>query len=41
MVNGRIMLNGTGADLLANPEIRAHYLEGGVVATAAPPADSC
>ncbi|MFA7431736.1 MAG: ABC transporter ATP-binding protein [Rhodospirillaceae bacterium] len=29
MVNGRITLSGTGADLLANPEIRAAYLEGG------------
>ncbi|MEW5728114.1 MAG: ABC transporter ATP-binding protein [Pseudomonadota bacterium] len=31
MVNGRITLSGTGAELLANHEIRAHYLEGGVV----------
>jgi branched-chain amino acid transport system ATP-binding protein len=30
MVNGRVMLSGSGAELLANPEIRAHYLEGGV-----------
>ncbi|CAA7623320.1 leucine/isoleucine/valine transporter subunit; ATP-binding component of ABC superfamily [Candidatus Terasakiella magnetica] len=29
MVNGKIALSGTGAELLANPEIRAHYLEGG------------
>ena len=29
MVNGRITLSGSGAELLANPEIRAHYLEGG------------
>ncbi len=29
MVGGRIMLSGTGADLLANPEVRAAYLEGG------------
>jgi len=29
MVNGRIALGGSGADLLANPEIRAHYLDGG------------
>ncbi len=29
MVNGRITLSGSGADLLANPEIRAHYLDGG------------
>jgi len=26
---GRIVLSGTGAELLANPEIRAAYLEGG------------
>ena len=36
MVNGRIMLSGSGAELLANPEIRAHYLEGGVATQAAP-----
>ena len=30
MVNGRVTLTGTGAELLANKEIRAHYLEGGV-----------
>ena len=29
MVNGRITLSGSGGDLLANPEIRAAYLEGG------------
>ncbi len=29
MVNGRISLTGTGAELLANPEIRKAYLEGG------------
>jgi branched-chain amino acid transport system ATP-binding protein len=29
MVNGRIALSGTGAELLANREIRAHYLDGG------------
>jgi branched-chain amino acid transport system ATP-binding protein len=29
MVNGRITLSGTGAELLAKPEIRAAYLEGG------------
>ncbi len=29
MVNGRITLSGTGAELLDNPEIRAAYLEGG------------
>lgn len=29
LVNGRISLTGTGRELLANPEIRAAYLEGG------------
>ncbi len=29
MVNGRIALSGTGAELLANREVRAAYLEGG------------
>jgi len=29
MVNGRITLSGTGNELLASPEIRAAYLEGG------------
>jgi branched-chain amino acid transport system ATP-binding protein len=29
MVNGRIALSGGGAELLANPEVRAAYLEGG------------
>ena len=29
MVNGQITMTGTGADLLARPEIRAAYLEGG------------
>lgn len=29
MVNGRITMTGTGADLLADPEVRAAYLEGG------------
>jgi branched-chain amino acid transport system ATP-binding protein len=29
MVNGQITLSGRGKDLLANPEIRAAYLEGG------------
>ena len=32
LVNGRITMAGTGAELLANPEIRAAYLEGGVAA---------
>lgn len=29
MVNGKITLSGSGKDLLANPEVRAAYLEGG------------
>jgi branched-chain amino acid transport system ATP-binding protein len=29
MVNGHITLSGTGKELLANPEVRAAYLEGG------------
>ena len=29
MANGRIVLSGTGAELLANPEVRRAYLEGG------------
>jgi branched-chain amino acid transport system ATP-binding protein len=29
MANGRIVLSGTGKELLANPEVRAAYLEGG------------
>jgi branched-chain amino acid transport system ATP-binding protein len=29
MVNGKVTMTGTGADLLANEEIRAHYLGGG------------
>jgi branched-chain amino acid transport system ATP-binding protein len=29
MVNGRIALSGSGQELLANPQIRAAYLEGG------------
>lgn len=29
MVTGKITLQGTGAELLANPEVRAAYLEGG------------
>lgn len=29
MVNGLVTMSGTGKDLLANPEVRAAYLEGG------------
>ncbi|TAN64981.1 MAG: ABC transporter ATP-binding protein [Magnetospirillum sp.] len=29
MVNGKVTMTGSGTDLLANPEIRAHYLDGG------------
>jgi branched-chain amino acid transport system ATP-binding protein len=29
MVNGKVTMSGTGAELLANEEIRAHYLGGG------------
>ena len=29
MVTGRISMSGAGAELLANPEVRAAYLEGG------------
>jgi branched-chain amino acid transport system ATP-binding protein len=29
MVNGQITMSGTGKELLANPEVRAAYLEGG------------
>ena len=29
MVNGRVTMSGPGRDLLANPEVRAAYLEGG------------
>ncbi|HEV2897786.1 ABC transporter ATP-binding protein [Mesorhizobium sp. AaZ16] len=29
MVNGNVTLSGSGAELLANPEVRAAYLEGG------------
>ncbi|MDA8232354.1 MAG: ABC transporter ATP-binding protein [Magnetospirillum sp.] len=35
MVNGRVSLSGSGAELLANREIRAHYLEGGAAGEAA------
>ena len=34
MVNGSIAMTGTGAELLANPQIRAAYLEGGAKGTA-------
>jgi hypothetical protein len=30
MQQGRIVLAGTGAELLANPEVRGAYLEAGV-----------
>ena len=30
LVQGRVALSGSGAELLANPEIRVHYLEGGL-----------
>jgi branched-chain amino acid transport system ATP-binding protein len=29
LINGKVALSGTGQELLANPEIRAAYLEGG------------
>jgi branched-chain amino acid transport system ATP-binding protein len=29
MVNGLITMSGSGRELLANPEVRAAYLEGG------------
>jgi branched-chain amino acid transport system ATP-binding protein len=29
MVNGRVTMSGSGRELLANPEVRAAYLEGG------------
>jgi branched-chain amino acid transport system ATP-binding protein len=32
LVNGCVTMSGTGAELLANPEVRAAYLEGGVAA---------
>ena len=35
LVNGRIALEGTGAELLANREVRAAYLEGGAHAKSA------
>jgi branched-chain amino acid transport system ATP-binding protein len=28
MVNGRITMSGTGAELLADPQVKAAYLEG-------------
>ncbi len=36
MQTGRIVLTGTGAELLANRDVRAAYLEGGVRETCAP-----
>ena len=33
LVQGRVALSGSGKELLANPEIRAHYLEGGLAKT--------
>jgi branched-chain amino acid transport system ATP-binding protein len=36
MVNGRITISGTGAELLDNPEIQAAYLEGGRAPEAVP-----
>jgi branched-chain amino acid transport system ATP-binding protein len=35
LVNGRVTLSGTGRELLASPEVRAAYLEGGHVPEAA------
>ena len=32
LVNGRIILSGSGAELLANPAVKAAYLEGGAAA---------
>ena len=32
MVNGRITMSGTGAELLGSPEVQAAYLEGGRIA---------
>jgi branched-chain amino acid transport system ATP-binding protein len=29
MVNGNVTMSGSGKELLANPEVRAAYLEGG------------
>jgi branched-chain amino acid transport system ATP-binding protein len=37
LVNGRIAMEGTGAELLARPEVRDAYLGGGA-APAQPPA---
>ena len=33
--HGQIILSGTGSELLASPEVRAAYLEGGQAETAA------
>jgi len=38
LVNGRIVKQGTGSDLIADPEVRAAYLEGGTTHAAGPPA---
>lgn len=32
LVNGRVVMEGSGASLLANPEVRAAYLDGGAAA---------
>jgi branched-chain amino acid transport system ATP-binding protein len=29
MANGRVVLSGTGAELLADPDVRSAYLDGG------------
>ena len=39
LVNGRIAMEGTGADLLARPEVRDAYLGGGAPLPPPPPAD--
>jgi branched-chain amino acid transport system ATP-binding protein len=36
MVNGRITMSGSGAELLGSPEVQAAYLEGGVQVAAQP-----
>jgi branched-chain amino acid transport system ATP-binding protein len=32
LMQGQVIMSGPGAELLANPEVRAAYLEGGVAA---------